>query len=297
MVVDEDGVIHIVWNENYPDVPSSTEGQEVYYSRSTDSGKSFTDPVKVDDPTGTGDYPKSPSRAVWPSLAVGEDGTIYVVWQDSRNRDDDMNWDIFMSRSIDGGKTFSQDKRVNTDTTNRRQHNPSAIAANGLLYIAYCSDVPHEDLPTTLRYTISRDRGETFEEEEVLLGSQGDTAFSAKNGTVILASSRRDIIAFSEDGTEFASYRRAAPGGKMMDGLFITDDRTIYHSSSTTRDIHFSRGELTYITEENHKPREQNNFGEHIIDYTTSTQGMLTITGIGILAIAIAAKRKAKTRS
>ena len=293
MVVDGYGVIHIVWNEYYSDVPSSIEGQEVYYSKSMDGGKSFTDPVKVDDRAGTGDYPKSPSRAIRPALTVGEDGTIYVVWRDSRNRDDDMNWDIFMSRSIDGGNTFSRDRRVNTDTTNKRQHSPSAIAANDLLYISWSSDVPHEDLPTTMRYTISRDRGESFEEEKVLMGSIGVTAFSAKNRTVILASSYRDIIAFSEDGTEFASYRRPAPGGKMRDGLFITDDRTIYHCSSTTRDIHFSRGELVYM------PEEHDNSEKQLKEHITNTQRMLTITGIGIgiLVLAIATKRKAKPRS
>ena len=49
-----------------------------------------------------------------PDLAVTKDGTIYVVWSDENTQTGVC--DIKLSRSVDGGKTFSASTRINDDT-------------------------------------------------------------------------------------------------------------------------------------------------------------------------------------
>jgi hypothetical protein len=41
-----------------------------------------------------------------PAVAVNRDGTVAVMWYDRRDHPDNLGWDVRMSASMDGGKTF-----------------------------------------------------------------------------------------------------------------------------------------------------------------------------------------------
>lgn len=69
-----------------------------------------------------------------PSLGADGSGNIYVAWDDSR--DGDKN--IYFSKSVDGGLTWSDDKRVDDDTNNGTQVNPSlGVDGSGNIYVAW----------------------------------------------------------------------------------------------------------------------------------------------------------------
>jgi hypothetical protein len=80
----------------------------IYLATSTDDGKTFSAPVRVnDDPEG--------AEHRFPTLAIGERNTLYVAWLDKRlqspERPDFSR--VFVTRSTDGGKTFAR----NVDAT------------------------------------------------------------------------------------------------------------------------------------------------------------------------------------
>jgi hypothetical protein len=74
-----------------------------------------------------------------PSATVGPDGDITIAWNDGRFRTDVAN-DVVITRSIDGGLTWSPVQRVNSGPTNDyldRFNVAVAAADNGSLLISY----------------------------------------------------------------------------------------------------------------------------------------------------------------
>ena len=105
------GKLHIVWS----DERSDSEG-DVYYDSSVD-GINFGTDVLVNDSTYR--YQEDPSVVV--GAGTNCTGTIYVVWQDLRSN---SSYDIYGTRSTDGGATFEANIAV-TPTTDGDQMNPA----------------------------------------------------------------------------------------------------------------------------------------------------------------------------
>lgn len=84
----------------------------VYFSRSSDGGKSFSEPAAVTDE----DKPVSQS---FETLNIGADGRIHIVWIDKRDREAAKREEkkyagsaIYYAYSDDGGKSFSTNKKL-----------------------------------------------------------------------------------------------------------------------------------------------------------------------------------------
>ncbi len=91
----------------------------------------FVEPLRVnDDPSGNWHYA--------PSLAVDNEKNVCIAWLDARNG----NYDIYFSHGIkeNGLWQFSQNVRVNDDSTNASQYTPSMVFDNGSAYIAWYDD-------------------------------------------------------------------------------------------------------------------------------------------------------------
>ena len=80
----------------------STTGSDVMFTRSTDAGRTFSPPRRInDDPV---------NHAKWHwfgTLSVAPNGRIDAVWYDTRNSPNNVNSQLFYSFSIDGGNTWS----------------------------------------------------------------------------------------------------------------------------------------------------------------------------------------------
>jgi hypothetical protein len=109
-------------------------------------------------------------------------GNLYVVWSDARFRSDGLN-DIVLSRSVDGGGSWSPLQRVNQDATNSNiDHFTPAVAANsGYVHVVYYRRDNNDGLNQLLRvaYTVSSDDGQTFG-PEALLGRGVDLRYAAE---------------------------------------------------------------------------------------------------------------------
>lgn len=88
--------------------PPWDEPFELVATGSTDGGESFRDGVVIDDQLfATKRF--LPFLPEFPGVAVADDGTAYTTWADGRLGDSD----VFLSRSDDGGGSWSEPARVN----------------------------------------------------------------------------------------------------------------------------------------------------------------------------------------
>lgn len=97
---------------------------DMYFRRSTDGGNSWSERIRInDDPYGNG------CDQFHPWIWVDEEGIITVVWLDRRNDPNNLYMDCYLTRSYDGGLTFTPNIRVSTVSSD-----PTAgLATAGLL--------------------------------------------------------------------------------------------------------------------------------------------------------------------
>lgn len=123
LVVDAAGYIYVVWTD--------TRGgnQDIYFSKSTDGGLSFSANVRVNDLT--------PNFQWNPDIAVDGAGLIHAIWEDNRNAFT-TGPDIYYANSTDGGLSFNPSLRVNNDATGVEQARPSiAVAQDRSVYAVW----------------------------------------------------------------------------------------------------------------------------------------------------------------
>lgn len=89
-------------------------------------------------------------------------GTIYVNWSDQRNGANDT--DIWLSKSIDGGDTWTSPVRVNDDPPGKQQFFTwmDIDQTNGNLFFVFYDRREHSDLNTDVYLAYSTDGGITF---------------------------------------------------------------------------------------------------------------------------------------
>jgi hypothetical protein len=96
-------------------------------------------------------------------LSGGENnGVIYVNWTDQLNGSDDL--DVWLSKSIDRGNTWSSPTKVNNDRSNSEQFFPwmDIDQTNGNLHFIFYDRRNYSDQLTDVYLAHSLDGGETF---------------------------------------------------------------------------------------------------------------------------------------
>ncbi len=102
------GNVYIVYTRGTTPLPAVAFDAvaDVFVARSTDNGRSWGQPVRVND-DGT------PTVHVFPNIQVNKDGKVFVSWID-RRRDpvDNVLNDTFAAASTDLGQTFGPNRRI-----------------------------------------------------------------------------------------------------------------------------------------------------------------------------------------
>lgn len=106
--LDDKGNVYAVWFRETQNI-SPTPAKPVYVSRSTDRGKSFTVMGQVAPPSG---FPWG-FMLKWSKLG-GPDGSLHAMF-DSKFPQTQGDSDVYYSRSLDGGKTWSPLDALNDD--------------------------------------------------------------------------------------------------------------------------------------------------------------------------------------
>ena len=159
-VWDKKGNVYVAW----------AYGNNIYFDRSEDGGKTWLDKdiVAANQPEGWNYEIPGVFRANgMPVLAIDQSdgkyaGTLYINWTDQRNGKNDT--DVFIIKSTDGGKTWSKALRVNKDKTKTHQYLSwmSVDPITGFIYIVYYDRSKYKDKKTDVSLAISKNGGKTF---------------------------------------------------------------------------------------------------------------------------------------
>ncbi len=148
---DQGGNVYVVWQDQ------RNGDSDIYFSRSTNGGISFSPNVRVNDDNGN-------SLQELPSLALGKTGNIYVVWGDWRNGGSD----IFFSKSTDGGASFGDGLRNDNDIqvddyplSAMHDHPVVAIGDSERILVSW-RDTRNGLNDQDIYFTSSEDGGQTF---------------------------------------------------------------------------------------------------------------------------------------
>ncbi len=107
------GTLHVVSDgtEN-PNIAGNTD---IYYYRSTDGGKTWTERKNVTD-----DNPKDLYGQVYPNIAVAPDGRVDIAFFDTRNDPGTRSNDVYLTSSSDNGTTWSKNVRITDRSIDRK---------------------------------------------------------------------------------------------------------------------------------------------------------------------------------
>ncbi len=157
--VGPDGAIHLAWIDG-------REGKKepgTFVARSTDQGGSVGRNIKVDDNT---------CVCCRTALAMSPDGIIYIAW---RKIFDGNIRETVVSRSIDGGQTFSSPVIVGHDgwVYQACPHRPASLGVDGQgrLYVVWYTEGADETPAVYIAF--SDDQGRTFTRKTQLNVSKG----------------------------------------------------------------------------------------------------------------------------
>lgn len=254
VVIAPDGSINVVWIQGTAPVAQAVEqdhsqhgagamampkpsGNDLYFTRSIDGGRTFSKPVRVNDVLGIARGVNSNT----PKLAISKSGAVHVVYAANRYPnpgDKPQVMDLHYSRSTDRGATFEAARPLNNDTDrqdygfvamgNAASHafTSIAVALDGTLH-AFWIDTRYMKSgndANALYMVTSRDDGKTFSRERELFRDgicaccQTDIAVAA-NGAMYLSwrhvyanGARETIVAKSADnGKTWSAPVRLTP--------------------------------------------------------------------------------------
>ncbi|MEM9849129.1 MAG: T9SS type A sorting domain-containing protein, partial [Bacteroidota bacterium] len=174
----------------------------LYYTQSTDGGESFLPETKVSDfhiPRLSGDEPESNIVGIdgqrlypCPHLVVDKSGSayngyLYMVWTaNGLAQKETEGLDIYYSRSIDGGNSWSGARVLNDDgIPDSHQFYPSIVVNDrGLLVVSWYDRRDDVDNLNTMYYmTYSEDGGSSFEPDFPVSTTSTDfSTIGSRNG-------------------------------------------------------------------------------------------------------------------
>jgi hypothetical protein len=120
IAADSSGRLSVVW------VQGTEEEKQAHYTRSTDGGLTFSDPVKLSNSEGA---------SISKPLVTTFQDTVYVAYQNEARRD----MQVYLVRSLDAGASFSDPAQVsNADNNKGRAHSAAMVVdSKGLLHIVW----------------------------------------------------------------------------------------------------------------------------------------------------------------
>ena len=162
VAVGKNGSVYVVWTTRVE--VDGKKGTDLYLSTSSDLGKTFGAPVKINDD-------KVPGAHGMHSLHVADDGRIFVSWLDERNvvapkpstkaegHHMESNREVFIADSTDGGRTFSRNRKIAGDACPCCK-TALTVSKDGTIYLSW-----RQVLPGNYRHiavAASSDAGTTF---------------------------------------------------------------------------------------------------------------------------------------
>jgi hypothetical protein len=145
-----DGAILLLWQEII--FSGGSHGGDILFARSSDGGRTFSAPLNLSNSVG-GDGKGRINPLVWHNgsldIALAADGAIYTAWTEYEGA-------LWISRSTDGGATFTPPQRVPDSKPARA---PALAVHGSTVYLAWTVG---DDESADIRVAKSTDAGKTF---------------------------------------------------------------------------------------------------------------------------------------
>ena len=227
--------IYVMWT----DMTSTGRDTEVLFSKSVDGGENFSIPKKINGNSGT-----------WMVTSVTVDEkNIFVTLMD---RFEDKSSEILFSKSIDGGETFSEPKRI-SDKTSFASGAEIAINGENIFVTWYEGDFREWEI----FFSKSVDGGEVFSEPQNLSNNDGSSTFPSivTDGTEIFITWQDDssgindiFLSMSTDGGETFSEPKNISNipNSSVGSHLVTDGTNLYliwfeSDQKSIRNLFFSK--------------------------------------------------------
>ncbi len=168
------GVIHAVWTRLLRNAAI------LMSSRSEDGGDTWSTPVAIAEIFASGVEGLRTGDGLASVAVDRKTGLLYVVWQDDRFSPGVDQ--VVLSRSLDGGETWSEPVLVSDGPRNAPNFTPAvAVNGNGLVGVAYYSlrNDPARRTFADEYLSISRDRGKRFDKAKRVSQTSWDLGFAA----------------------------------------------------------------------------------------------------------------------
>jgi hypothetical protein len=153
---------------------NETNGGNLYIQKSVDMGKTFSEPVRVND---VKDSIGIDAQWSSPALGIGPNNDIHLVWYKADHSQPEIypygQVTLQYSRSTDGGNTFTPVINPAPDDPKGEQSYPFiAVSPDDQVYISYLNldyNIPTDisGTPTVLRVVSSQDGGNTFKKSAI----------------------------------------------------------------------------------------------------------------------------------
>jgi hypothetical protein len=108
-----DGSLHFVYEGSKR--PEIENENDVFYRRSTDGGRTWTDAKVLND-----DPPDQLRPQLIPNISVAPNGRLDAVWWDTRDDPGLGSNDVYYASSTDNGETWTKNARITDESINRK---------------------------------------------------------------------------------------------------------------------------------------------------------------------------------
>ena len=155
--------IYLVWTDCLPKIVSDEPLCDILFTKSTDNGNSFGKIINLSSNTGASFDPQISISTDEREGVSNSSNTVYVAWQDD-SFTSSGNYDIFFTRSTDGGNSFESTENLSkTNGTSRFQK--MATSSQSTVYLAWADVNNTNNLPSQgfdIFFTKSTDGGNSF---------------------------------------------------------------------------------------------------------------------------------------
>jgi hypothetical protein len=232
-----DGGIYFVWVEH-----DASKAADVYFQKFDGEAKSNGEKIRIN--------PQAGEATAWrgdpPTIAVGAGGEIYVGWTASVKTEKASGTNLYISASLDGGKSFRAPVKVNDDSA-PAAHGMHSLAAdkNGKIYVAWLderniktparagneSEISSEFQFVKAHHTPTPEVKQSKEEPEpnseifFAVSKDGAKTFSPnkKISSEVCPCCKTSLLA-TADGKVYASWRQVLAGDFRHIAIASTDD-------------------------------------------------------------------------
>lgn len=202
-IVSNGDTVHVVWKDN-----RDGASNEIYYKRSVDGGISWSPDTRISN---------NVFASTAPSISVSG-SVVIIVWSDKRDGISNNNYEIYYSRSTDGGTNWGTDTRLTNDPA---QSDSPSVSVSGNLVVVVWDD--YREVTTKSYFKRSTDGGISWGPDTKLIEPGGSPSVSVSGSLV--------HVVWNALGK--TSYQRSTDGGLTWEaGKLLSIENVITNSPS-----------------------------------------------------------------